>query len=231
MDIIRLSHPFSLNCFAQDPVSMTSKAEKHLEKLMLQVEPGSTRHTILHSAKQFKSSWVELGQLLTQVRQQVLYREWGYSDFGEYCSREIRIRRQTADKLTHAYQYLNEHGNNLLQDNDSSVPLPDFRSLNVLEQIGQEELLPHDQLDDLNRQVFSGEVSHSRLAQQFRDLKREHDSEEIKSYKDLKNAVSAARRFQACLENLPPELIMDIDIKRFIQQAEQTLDTWDAATQ
>lgn len=88
---------------------MPTKAEQYIENLLKQVEPGSTRYTILHSAKQFKSSWVELGQLLSEVRHAQLYQEWGYADFAEYCAREIRIRRQTADKLTHAYHYLKEH--------------------------------------------------------------------------------------------------------------------------
>jgi len=202
---------------------VASKTEQHIENLLMQVEPGSTRHTILHSAKQFKSSWVELGQLLAQVRSELLYQEWGYADFAQYCAREIHIRQQTADKLTHAYQYLRAHNPHSLEDHSSSVPLPDYRSLNLLDQINKENLMEQNQLDDLRKQVFSGTIPHPKLARTFRDLKREHAAEQVNQYTDLKNALSAAKRFQSSLENLPPELKKQLELGTFIHVLEQAL--------
>ncbi len=203
---------------------MTSKTEQHIENLLKQVKPGSTRHTILHSAKQFKSSWVELGQLLSEVRHAQLYQEWGYADFADYCAREIRIRRQTADKLPHAYHYLKEHNPSTLSDSDNPVPLPDYRSLNLLEQINNEALMEEDELQSLQHKVFSGTLAHPKLAKTVRDLQREHAPDQLKQYTDIKQALSAARRFQSILEHLPEELRQSVTLDTFIHTAEQALD-------
>jgi hypothetical protein len=205
-------------------LSVTTKAEQHIEKLLREVEPGSTRYTILHSARQFKSSWVELGELLSEVRTSRLYHEWGYADFAEYCAREIRIRRQTADKLTHAYNYLKEHTPDTLAAADKPVPLPDYRSLNLLEQINSEALMEPAELENLQNQVFSGTLGHPRLARTVRDLKREHAPRQRIEYMDIKNALSAAKRFHSCIESLPDELQRLGDLNAFIRAAEQALE-------
>ncbi len=203
---------------------MASKTEQHIENLLKQVEPGSTRHTILHSARQFKSSWVELGELLAQVRSSQLYQEWGYADFAQYCAREIHIRQQTADKLTHAYQYLRTHNPLSLEDNTSPVPLPDYRSLNLLDQINNENLMEQNQLEDLRQQVFSGTMPHPKLARTFRDLRREQAPEQENQYMDLRNALSAAKRFQSSLDNVPSELKKQLELGAFMRALEQALD-------
>lgn len=202
---------------------MTSKTEQHIENLLKQVKPGSTRHTILHSAKQFKSSWVELGQLLSEVRNAQLYQEWGYADFADYCAREIRIRRLTADKLTHAYHYIREHNPTTLSDPENPVPLPDYRSLNLLEQINTEALMEDDELKSLQNKVFSGTITHPKLAKTVRDLQREQAPNELNQYTDIKQALSAARRFQSSLESLPEELTRSIKIDTFMHAAEEAL--------
>lgn len=202
---------------------MASKTEQHLENLLKQVEPGSTRYTILHSAKQFKSSWVELGQLLSEVRNAQLYQEWGYGDFADYCAREIRIRRQTADKLTHAYHYLTQHNPSTLSNQDNPVPLPDYRSLNLLEQINTEALMGDEELQSLKDKVFSGTLTHPKLAKTVRDLKREQAPSQFNQYTDIKQALSAARRFQSSLEHLPEELRGSVNLHTFMHAAEQAL--------
>ncbi|MCA1796955.1 MAG: hypothetical protein ABR516_01770 [Desulfuromonadaceae bacterium] len=202
---------------------MSTKAEEFIDNLLKQVEPGSTRYTILHSAKQFKSSWVELGQLLSEVRHAQLYQEWGYTDFADYCAREIRIRRQTADKLTHAYHYLKEHNPTTLSDPQNPVPMPDYRSLNLLEQINSEALMEEEELQSLQHQVFSGTLAHPKLARTVRDLKREQAPSEIKEYTDIKNALSAAKRFQSSLEHLPEEISARVNLDSFVHAAEQAL--------
>ncbi len=203
---------------------MTSKTEQHIENLLMQVEPGTTRHTILHSARQFKSSWVELGELLAQVRSTKQYQEWGYPDFAQYCAKEIRIRQQTADKLTHAYQYLRTHKPQALEDQTSSIPLPDYRSLNLLDQINNDNLMEQSQLEDLRKQVFSGTLPHPKLARAFRDLKRGNAPEQENLCMDIRNALSAAKRFQSSLDNLPVDLKKQLEIGALIHVLEQTLD-------
>ncbi len=73
------------------------------------VEPGSLRHQVMLTAQKFKSSWVELGSLLVRVRRDGGWRDWGFSSFEEYCTKELRLKRQTAEKLTASYSFLTRH--------------------------------------------------------------------------------------------------------------------------
>jgi hypothetical protein len=53
----------------------------------------------LVTAQKFKSSWVELGALLVKVRHEGLWEEWGFAGFEEYCSKELRLKRQRETRV------------------------------------------------------------------------------------------------------------------------------------
>lgn len=176
-----------------------SRAEQHIEKLLQQVEPGSTRHHLLSRARSFKASWIELGELLCQVRHEQLYRQWGYTDFASYCREEIRIRQQTADKLTQAYHYLEREAPQALTDDLGYCP-PDFRSLHLLQQIEAEGQLPAVDFEPLRQSVLTGQLSHPGLSRQLRELNRRQ--EDLARQQDLKAALQAARRLHNSLLRL-----------------------------
>lgn len=87
---------------------MTSSADK-LAARAEDLPAGSVRRRVLEGARRFKAAWVELGRLLTQVRAEELWREWGHPSFERYCSRELFIRPATAEKLTVSYRFLERH--------------------------------------------------------------------------------------------------------------------------
>ena len=80
-----------------------ANVEQELERKAMSVPPGSFRQAVVLAAKRFKSSWVELGKLLTKVRNEGTFQDWGYPTFEAYCLAELRIRKGTADKLTKGY--------------------------------------------------------------------------------------------------------------------------------
>jgi hypothetical protein len=84
---------------------------------------GSMRRRVLEGAQRFKSAWVELGRLLSEVKRASLWREWGYPSFERYCSKELFIRSATADKLTASYGFLERHEPQLAtQRGDAKAP-------------------------------------------------------------------------------------------------------------
>jgi hypothetical protein len=70
---------------------------------------GSPRRRILEAARRFKASWVELARLLVQVKRDESWREWGYASFERYCTGELFIRKQTAEKLLASFGFLERH--------------------------------------------------------------------------------------------------------------------------
>ena len=83
-----------------------SRTEVEMEAQLKTLDPSSERYATLSAARDFKASWVALGELLTRVREGSLYREWGYSSFEAYARRELRIRQDTANKLTRSFSFL-----------------------------------------------------------------------------------------------------------------------------
>jgi hypothetical protein len=114
---------------------MSATAEK-LQERMEDLPEGSTRRRVLECARRFKSSWVDLGRMLNEVRREGLWREWGHASFEAYCTKELFIRKQTAEKLTMSYAFMERHEPALVRrDERESAPLrpvPSFEVIDVL---------------------------------------------------------------------------------------------------
>jgi hypothetical protein len=114
---------------------MSATAEK-LQERMEDLPEGSMRRRVLECARRFKSSWVDLGRLLNEVRRDGLWREWGYASFEAYCTKELFIRKQTAEKLTMSYAFMERHEPALVRRDDREPtplrPVPSFEVIDVL---------------------------------------------------------------------------------------------------
>jgi hypothetical protein len=87
---------------------MSSTAEK-LSGRIEELPEGSPRRRILEAARRYKASWVELARLLVQVKRDESWREWGHPSFDRYCTGELFIRKQTAEKLLASFGFLERH--------------------------------------------------------------------------------------------------------------------------
>ncbi|MBI1953890.1 MAG: hypothetical protein HYS41_07190 [Candidatus Omnitrophica bacterium] len=111
-----------------------SKALRQIEERLSGLAPGTLRHETLQAAKQFKSSWIELGRALWTVSNQKAFREWGFLTFEAYCAKEVGIRAATAKKLLHSYYFLEKEEPTLLKELEGEAPskLPSPEAVNVL---------------------------------------------------------------------------------------------------
>ena len=109
---------------------MTTTAEK-LAARAEDLPEGSLRRRVLEGAQRFKSAWVELGRLLSDVRRKELWRGWGYPSFERYCSKELFLRGATAQKLTASYAFLERHEPDLARARGESRA-PPFEVIEVL---------------------------------------------------------------------------------------------------
>ena len=189
-----------------------SKGELVIERIMQELDPSSPRYQVLATAKRFKSSWVELGEKLLQIQKAGQFRDWGYDSFEDYCSREIRIKKPTAQKLTLAYRYLEKDEPELLARQTELKPLPDYRSVELLRQAREEKSFSEDEYAELRRAVIEEERSHPTVLKRFREVAATH-TEAPDQTLPLKSALAAARRLETALRSvadLPPEIPEDI---------------------
>jgi hypothetical protein len=176
-----------------------SKGELVIERIMQELDPASERYQILATAKVFKSSWVELGEKLLLVQRGTLFKEWGYDSFEDYCSREVRIKKPTAEKLTLAYRFLEKEEPAMLARHTELKPIPDYRSFDLLRQAREEARVTDEDYAALRRAVIDEERSLPTVRKQFREL----TADALGNDQHLKNALAAARRLETVLQHLP----------------------------
>lgn len=184
-----------------------TRGAKHIEQLLKELPPDSERYRVLISARRFKSSWVELGESLTRIANSGAFQSWGYLSFEDYCAREIRIRRQTADKLLLAFRFLEREEPGVLE-RQKERPLPDFRSVDLLRQAREEQSFTPEDYNDLRKTVLEDDRSHPTAARQFREKLQEYQPDRYSGYR-CQAALSAARRLGNALAELdavPPDL-------------------------
>lgn len=178
-----------------------TKGSQYIEQLMQQLPPESERYQALATAKQFKSSWAELGGWLARISNNKQFSDWGFTSFEDYCTKEIRIRRQTADKLLMAFRFLERKEPGLLERKDGH-PLPDYRSVDLLRQADEKEHFSREEYEELRQAVIEEERSHPTVAKQFRDLSHSHQPEQ-KAVHQHRNALMAAKRLATSLQEIP----------------------------
>jgi hypothetical protein len=140
-----------------------------------EVEPGSLRHQVLLSARKFKSSWVELGAMLVKVRAQSAFEQWGFASFEEYCSKELRIKRATALKLTTSYSFLSRHEKGLLPRevgpdspaSEKAREVPAFEVVSVLAGAEERGQLSEADYRSLRESIWSDETPAPQLAREL----------------------------------------------------------------
>ncbi len=126
---------------------------------------GSLRRTALEGARRFKASWVEFARILSAVKRQGAWREWGFESFEAYCSRELFIRKQTAEKLTLSYGFLERHEPELA--GDESRRAPPFEVLSVLSRAEAQGRLPAGGWRELREEVLERPPPPSALSRQL----------------------------------------------------------------
>jgi hypothetical protein len=113
-----------------------TKGIENLEKKMEAAGADAMRYSVLKNAKEFKTSWIDLGQALYTVWTDKLYKDWGYRQFDTYTSKEIGIRKETAVKLLKSYSFLEKKEPRYLDEeyrkNKETASVPTYEAVDVL---------------------------------------------------------------------------------------------------
>ncbi|MFA5038432.1 MAG: hypothetical protein WC732_01990 [Candidatus Omnitrophota bacterium] len=187
---------------------MKSKSIRTLEKKMEDLEPGSLRFQVLEAARNFKSSWISLGQILYTVYKDKMYKEWGYMSFEAYCKSEVGIHQQTAGKLLHSYYFLEKSEPEWLksvQARETADPkaIPAFDAVNALRLASKRQELSQEDYQEFKKSVFEegceGKEVTKQLGLRLRSIREEEDPQkarEERRQKTLRRLVATVRALQ-----------------------------------
>ncbi len=148
-----------------------TRGEAEIEALLGQLDPKSERFRVLRAARDFKASWVELGERLTEAREQEIYKEWGYTSFEAYCRQELRIKGETANKLTRSFSFLRDHNPDSLESREVKE-LPPLDVVDLLSRARERAKVSDKQFAEIQGEVFEGEAPPTRadVLKRFREV-------------------------------------------------------------
>lgn len=158
---------------------------------------GSMRQTVVLAAKRYKSSWVDLGKLLVQVRDQAMYEEWGFPNFEAYCLAELRIRKQTAMKLTRNFSFLDKHEPERMQGSDIVERAPAFEVVEVLAQAEERGQLSAQEYKSIRDSIWNQERPVSELRREVVEKFPPPEPEPLSGGAALRRLVGLAKKLSA----------------------------------
>lgn len=203
--------------------------ERELADREARLSHDPERAGVVGAARRWKASWFELGQALHAVRRGEQWRRWGYPSFDEYCAKELRLRRDTADKLTGSFSFLHarapeiitralsrdERGRFAADEDADNRALPSYQAVDFWRR-AEDASAPRDTVDEIRRQVVDEGASLPRLNRQFREVLFPLD-EATRGQKRRSELKSAAARLAELLAHgrdeglVPPQLSAELE--------------------
>ncbi|MCX5696704.1 MAG: hypothetical protein NTU54_01820 [Candidatus Omnitrophica bacterium] len=187
---------------------MKTKTLEGIEQKLQQMDTGTLRYHVLESAKNFKTSWIELGRSLFSVWKDKLYKDWGYGSFDIYTAREIGIRKQTAVKLLRSYYFLEKEEPQLLNkeyaDGLKAQQVPSYEAIDVLRQAKNKKTIGAQDYANLKKDIFEKAKDHREAKKDLTALIRQRQELEPEEAWE-KRRSGTLRRFLGTLKALRQE--------------------------
>lgn len=188
---------------------LTTKSLEGIRSKMEGVDEDSIRYRILQSAKNFKTSWIDLGQSLYSAWKDKLYKEWGYMTFEAYTAKEIGIKRPTAMKLLKSYYFLEKEEPVYLQKDRSGAAavatVPSYESVNLLRLAKDKKALDGVDYAALKKDVFEAGKDAGEVRKSLTGIIRGRECLEPDEVREKKRAA-ALKRLIATLKMLKQDL-------------------------
>lgn len=191
-----------------------TRTEDRIDRSIESHTGDPVRTLVLKKARLFKSSWVDLAQVLSRVRNKTLFEDWGFDSFSQYCLKELHIRRATADKLTASYGYLKDRASEVLDRDGITRPIPSFQSVSYLARAEEEGNAEEETLQDLREEVFERNASPGLLGRKFGKRIFNDEPAASVSTRLLNRIVSTARKLAELLAeaaSVPSDLAADVE--------------------
>jgi len=189
---------------------MKTNTLERLDEKMGAIDKDSVRYTVLQAAKDFKSSWVALGQALYSVWKDKSYKEWGYITFDAYTQKEIGIKKTTAMKLLKSYYFLEKEEPAYLQkdhsDDSSPAAVPSYEAVNLLRLAKNKNTIDKDDYQRFKKDVLETGKDTGQLKKDLTALIREReelspeDARQARKIVFVKRVISSLKALKTGME-------------------------------
>jgi hypothetical protein len=149
-----------------------TKVDATLESLAEEHADDPQRVELLHRARRFKASWIELAEGLTDARRHGHWRRWGFVSLDEYAKTELHLRPETVEKLTGSFQFLKSKAPDVLRRDGVSAPIPSYQSVDFLRRAeartGADLESKGDVMEALRKRVLDEAAAPAAIAREFK---------------------------------------------------------------
>ena len=157
------------------------------------------RAELLRRARQFKSSWIELAEGLTQAKRSGRWKDWGYDSFEAYAKSELRLKQETVDKLTGSYSFLQRRAPAVLSRDPISEPFPTYQAVDFLRRAEESDTAPREAVEEIRRRVIDEAAPLGTVSRAYRDVVFPVDEDTLVA-RDVAGVKNVAKRLRELLE-------------------------------
>lgn len=193
------------------------------------------RTQLVEHCKNFKTSWVKLGQALYPVWKDKLFYAWGFDKFEYYTSEELGLKQATALKLLKTYFFLEQNEPHYLKEEFTqereAARVPGCDEVNVLRLARGKKEVNKDDYVQLRKAVFEDGKDASGVRKDLTTLirqRKEVDPDEERQERNdtaIRKLTFALKNFHKDMETLklaPAELIEEA--KKLLEKLEKEID-------
>lgn len=179
------------------------------------------RDQLIQFSKDFKTSWVNLGQALYPVYKDKLFHAWGFEKFEYYTKEELGVNKETATKLLKTYFFLEQNEPAYLSkefkvERDANQ-VPSAEALNVLRNARAKKELNKQDYAQLKEAVFEKGKDVAEVRKDLVAIMKERKPVDPDAEREKRNAtamrklVHALKSFQKDMEalKLAPAALVD----------------------
>lgn len=200
----------------ETPVAASGNRLKKNESMI----DNAIRERVLQFSKEFKTSWIKLGQSLYTVWEDKLFHAWGHEKFEHYCKNEVGLKKEISLKLLKTYFFIEQEEPNYLKEDFAEdrepVKVPGFEEANVLRLARQKKELTKDDYNAIRKAIFEKgkDASGARkdLTQLMKERKEvdpdeERDLRQQAALRKLLNSLKLFKKDSEALKLLPDDII------------------------
>lgn len=194
-----------------------TKVEQALAAAEMEHEGDPQRSDLLRRTRQFKASWIELAEALTESRRRGDFKRWGYDSFEDYTRRELFLKQETVDKLTGSFLFLKKRAPEVLERDGLSRQIPSYQVVDFLRRAETESDAPEATVEQIRKRVFEDGAGLPSVVREFKESVFPVDPVEKKD-RDRSNLLNVAKRLRELLDET------DVVPKRLGSEVGKTLD-------
>jgi hypothetical protein len=195
-----------------------TNVDRALEALEEQHADDPERATVLRRTRNFKRSWLELGEALSEVRRAKSWEKWGYETFEAYAKAELKLRMDTIEKLTGSYMFLHKRAPEVLRRDPIESHMPSYQAIDFLRRAeerneqsvreGGDHTVSEETMGEVRKKVLDEGVPMATVARLYKDslFPISESDKKTKDKKDLKSAATKLKELLAETNAVPRRL-------------------------